>query len=416
MHLDLSPEHDGCDGVRREVEALRKENARLRRAVDELSVLNEVATALSQAADLQDALQALVHRSCRATGAAQGVIVLVDEHPREGDDAPPTLVRSVATRAEYEALRPGISLIGWIQRHRRVLRVADPHHDPRFPGAEWPEAVRNVLAAPMLADGRLVGVLTHYNGPAPEGFSEDDAHLLGILAHQSAQVVERMRVEEERRLAEAARAEVTRLFGQHTAPTVVQALVAQAGEVPVRRQEVTVLFLDLRGFTRRAEDLPPEEVVDYLNAFFALATDVVNRHGGIVHQLLGDGFMAYFGVPEPDPAAPRRAVAAALEIIAQVEAACAAGTLAPTHLGIGIHTGEGVTGPVGSAIHREYKVTGDVVNTAARIEKLNKHFDARLLVSEAVWTRLGPDPPPADALGPVKLEGRRQPIVLFRLA
>jgi adenylate cyclase len=186
--------------------------------------------------------------------------------------------------------------------------------------------------------------------------------------------------------------------------------------VAARRQEVCVMFLDLRGFTRRAEAMPPEDVVAYLDAFFALATDVVNRHGGIVHQLLGDGFMAYFGVPEPDPSAPRRAAEAALEIVARVEAACDEGALLPTQPGIGIHAGEAVTGLVGSAIHREYKVTGDVVNTAARVEKLNKDFGSRVLVTGAVWARLGPDPPPAEALGPVALEGRRQPIEVYRLA
>ena len=404
-----------ADAAQQEAQALREENARLRRAVEELSVLNEAATALSLAADLKAALDALVRRSLGATGAAQGVIALVDEQA-PSDDTPPTLVRAVATRAGYDRFSPNLLIVGWIQRYRRPLLLADPRDDARFPGARWPAAVRNVLAVPMIVGARLVGVLAHFNSPAEGGFTEDDARLLGILAAQSAQVVERMRVEEERRAAEAARAEVTRLFGQHTAPSVVEALVARGGEVPARRQEVCVLFLDLRGFTRRAEDLPPEAVVAYLDAFFALATDVVNRHGGIVHQLLGDGFMAYFGVPEPDPSAPRRAVAAALEVVARVEAACAEGTLAPTQLGIGIHAGTAVTGPVGSAIHREYKVTGDVVNTAARIEKLNKAYDARLLVSEAVWERLGPERPPGERLGPVTLEGRRQPIVLYRIA
>jgi class 3 adenylate cyclase len=398
-----------------EAGALREENAQLRRAVDELRVLNEAATALSLAADLKAALGKLLDRSREATGAAQGVIGLVPEQA-PGDDTPPTLVRSVATEGDHEALSLSLLLVGWIQRHLVPLLIADPPNDERFPGARWPESLRSVLAVPMFARGRLVGILAHYNSPAPGGFSADDARLLGSLALQSAQVVERMRLAEERQQAEAARAEVTRLFGEHTAPSVVEALVARRGEVPVRRQDVCVMFLDLRGFTRRAEELPPEDVVAYLNAFFDLAVGVVTRHGGIVHQLLGDGFMAYFGVPEPDPSAPRRAVEAALEIVARVEQACADGTLARTSPGIGIHAGEAVAGLVGSAIHREYKVTGDVVNTAARIEKLNKHFVARVLVSEAVWTRLGPDPPPGEALGPVALDGRREPIVLYRLA
>jgi class 3 adenylate cyclase len=396
-----------------ESKTLWEEVLRLRRSVNELSVLNEVATALGRAADLKKALKVLIGKSRHATGAAEGAIVLVDES--EGDDAP-TLVRTAATKAEYDPIHLPPAIIGWIQYHREPLRIADPAHDARFEGVRWPPGTRNVLAVPMMVKNRLVGVLAHYNAPAEGGFSEGDARLLDILAGQSAQVVERMRIEEERRQAEAARAEVMRLFGQHTAPSVVEALVAWGGEVPVRRQDVTVLFLDLRGFTKWAEDRAPEEVVAYLNAFFDLATGIVNRHGGIVHQLLGDGFMAYFGVPEPDRAAPRRAVDAALEIVRGVEAACAGGTLPPTQLGIGIHAGEAVTGLVGSAVHREYKVTGDVVNTAARVEKLNKSCDACVLVTEAVWARLGPDAPPGEALGMIALEGRRQPIGVYRLA
>lgn len=105
------------------------------------------------------------------------------------------------------------------------------------------------------------------------------------------------------------------------------------------------MFLDLRGFTRLSEAWEPEAVVDYLNAFFDIAVGVVHRHGGHVHQLLGDGFMALFGVPEADAGAPRRAVRAAREILGSVEAACAAGMIAETRLGIGIHAGEAARGP-----------------------------------------------------------------------
>ena len=233
-------------------------------------------------------------------------------------------------------------------------------------------------------------------------------HGLGILGAQSAQAVERMRLADEH-------ARVVRLFGQHTAPAVVEVLLGAAGDVEARRQDVCVMFLDLRGFTLRSEAWEPEAVVDYLNAFFDLAVGAVHRHGGMVHQLLGDGFMALFGVPQTDPTAARRAVRAAREILETVDAACAAGTLSETRLGVGIHAGEAVTGPVGSALHREYKVTGDVVNVTARIEKLCKATDARLLVSDAVWGRLG-DEATGEALGPVPLDGRRDPVVVYRLA
>ncbi|HEX8387248.1 MAG TPA: adenylate/guanylate cyclase domain-containing protein [Rubricoccaceae bacterium] len=387
--------------------ALRAENARLRRAVDELSVLNAAATAMAQATDLGGALEALVARAVQAARAEQGVLVLVDE---TAGAAGVTLVRSAMTTAgPHDALRPDVSVVGWIQRERRPLVVADVRTDPRFRGVTWPEAARSVVAAPLLARGRLVGVLALYNRRGGEdAFTEDDAHLLGILGAQSAQAVERMRLDDER-------ARVVRLFGQHTDPAVVEVLLGTAGDVEVRRQDVCVMFLDLRGFTLRSEAWEPEAVVDYLNAFFDLAVGVVHRHGGMIHQLLGDGFMALFGVPTADVTAARRAVQAAREILQSVDEACAAGTLCETQLGIGVHAGEAVTGPVGSALHREYKVTGDVVNVTARIEKLCKTTDARLLVSDAVWERLG-DEAVGEPLGPIALDGRRDPVVVYRLA
>ena len=387
--------------------ALEAENARLRRAVQELSVLNEAAAAVGRAADLEGAVETLVSQALAALEAEEGVIVLVGAPLVEGEPAPATFVRSVATRVGAQANHPGVSVLGWVQTHGRPLAVNDLEGDERFQGATWPDGARSILAVPMFADGRLTGVFTLFNKARDEGFSEDDARLLTILAAQSAQVVERMRVAEESERA-------LRLFGQHTAPRVVEALMETGGEVPVRRQDVTVLFLDLRGFTTLSEAWEPEAVVDYLNLFFDEAIAAVVRHGGVVHQLLGDGLMALFGVPDPVAEAPAQAVAAARAILEAVEAACAEGRLAETRLGIGVHTGEAVVGPVGSAEHREYKVTGDVVNVTARIEGQCKVHDAQILVSDAVYQRAALEG--GSALGDVALAGRHAPVSLYKLA
>ena len=390
-----------------EVVRLRAEVANLRRAVEELSVLNDAATAVGQAADLDTAIEALVHRALDALGADEGVIVLVNDALTQGDTSPATFVRSVATHTDHETHHPSVSLLGWVQTHQRPLIVDDPASDERFVGTDWPDGVRTVVSVPMFAEGCVSGVFTVYN--KREGtFSNADARLLTILAAQSAQVVERMRLREESERA-------LRLFGQHTAPEVVAALMAGGGEVPIRRQDVTVMFLDLRGFTTMAEAWAPEAVVDYLNCFFDEAIGAVVAHGGVVHQLLGDGLMALFGVPTPDPEAPRHAVAAAHDIVERVCEACASGRLSETRLGIGLHTGEAVVGPVGSADHREYKVTGDVVNVTARIESLNKVYDSQILASEAVVRRAGLEEGLVTPLGDVALSGRLASVSLYRL-
>ena len=169
------------------------------------------------------------------------------------------------------------------------------------------------------------------------------------------------------------------------------------------------MFLDIRNFTTFAESAEPEQVVDYLNRLFHLSTSVVADRGGIVHQLLGDGFMAFFGPPVGHDDDCLRAVEAAMTIVERVEAACASGDLPPTSLGIGLHSGEVVAGTVGSDYHKEYKITGDVVNSALRVEGLNKEYDSRVLVTGPVWRGVPEGRFEATPLGSVVLRGLPPP-------
>jgi class 3 adenylate cyclase len=307
------------------------------------------------------------------------------------------------------AYRPGQRLLAWMQQHKRPLRLGDPVGDTRFDETSPVEAVRSVLCAPLLVRGRLIGVLTLYNKKAASGFTEEDERLLGIIAAQSAQVVQNTRLNAER-------SRILTIFGQHTAPAVVEALLREGAGLASERRHVCVMFLDIRGFTAFAEQHAPEQVVDYLSRLFEVMIDQVNRHHGIVHQLLGDGFMALFGAPVSYGNDCQHALDASLAMLRRVRAMGRSEAIPPTRLGIGLHAGEVVAGLVGSPIHREYKVTGDVVNLAARIEQMNKPLGTQLLVSEAVWQAADRRRLPARALGAVDVPGRAEPITLYQLA
>jgi adenylate cyclase len=212
----------------------------------------------------------------------------------------------------------------------------------------------------------------------------------------------------------AARERVTNLFGQHVSPQVVERLLGASAESLNETRRVAVMFVDIRGFTEAASRRHPAAVVARLDAAFAVLVDVVDRHGGIVNKFLGDGFLALFGAPLPDPDAARSAVAAGREMLAAERNN--AGHDWPFRLGIGIHVGEVVTGTIGSASRKEFTVIGDTVNLASRIEAMNKEFNSQLLVSDAVWRDLGDAAADAVPLGALPIRGYDAPVPLWRVA
>lgn len=195
-------------------------------------------------------------------------------------------------------------------------------------------------------------------------------------------------------------------FGQQVSPAIVDALMRQGGEIASRRAFVCILFMDIRNFTPMTEKMTPEEIVALQNSVFSVGVEVVNRHGGVINQFLGDGFMATFGAPVSGGADCRSGLAAARELVARL----------PVRIGIGLHAGEAVTGNVGSTERKQYSITGAVVILAARIEQLNKEFGSQILASREVLEAAGEVPAAAGSLGQVKVKGREQPIELFRLA
>ncbi len=175
------------------VHSLEEENKRLRRAVEELSVLNDLARAIGASLNTQEIIQTIVRRSLRACGAEQGVITLVEE---ESNQSMKTLVRTMVSSREQEHFHFNQALLGWMHLNKKPLVIHDPKTDERFRGIPWDESIHSLIAVPMVVKSELRGVLTVYNKKEGTSFTEDDQRLLAIIAAQSAQIVENARLYE----------------------------------------------------------------------------------------------------------------------------------------------------------------------------------------------------------------------------
>ena len=183
---------------------------------------------------------------------------------------------------------------------------------------------------------------------------------------------------------------IQRAFGRYASDYVLNALLEtpEGTEVEGAEREVTLMFVDVRGFTRMSEGLKARDVVSLLNDVFQLVSDAILRRGGTLDKFIGDSVMAYFGAPIPSADHAVQAVNTAVDIVRanrERNRALQPGEHA-AELGIGIHTGPVVVGNIGSDRRTDFTAIGDAVNVAARLEKLAK--PGEILVTEAVQRRV----------------------------
>jgi class 3 adenylate cyclase len=215
------------------------------------------------------------------------------------------------------------------------------------------------------------------------------------------------------RLAERRRLRAS--FRGYVSPGVMQEILAgriQPGLAGVRRF-VCVMFADIRGYTTRAAQMRPEEVIRFLNRYFERVVALVHARGGTVVSIMGDGVMIAFGTPQPLQNPCRAAFETALEMlafVAELNRSLAAEGSPPIDIGIGLNAGEALCGHVGARERHEYSAIGDVTNVASRLQSLTKEQGYRILVSAAVAELLQrPDLAP---LGAVPVRGH-SPVEVF---
>jgi adenylate cyclase len=218
------------------------------------------------------------------------------------------------------------------------------------------------------------------------------------------------------------RANTRDAFARFVPESVVDQVLQDAEGVRLGgvRGEATVMFSDLRGFTSFAETLQPEQVIDALNRYLTAMSEAILDHGGTLVAYMGDGIMAVFGAPLQQDDHADRALAAARDMLTQLEGFNGWLRSQELHqgfkMGIGLNTGPVMSGNVGSERRLEYTALGDTTNTAARLEGMTKGTPYQLYVADS--TRAALRTPAADLVevGDFEVRGRKAKIKLWSLA
>jgi adenylate cyclase len=389
----------------------------LRRKAKILALLYEMSKTLGSVFDLDSIFDKACEVIFSATPADRVVALLAGESGSEDDLKVVAMrVRDEGRAAQGRQLAIGRTITRKVMRERQALLSQDAAADTEFAGVHSivAQGVRSTICAPLVADTRVHGALYADRLDPLTAFTRDDLELVSAVAAQTAVAVENAVAHERLAREEVARANYSRFMPEY----VVRQLLENPDSFKLGgvNQQVTVLFADIRGFTRLSERAQPERVVQLLNHYFTAMSDVIFAHGGTLDKYIGDGLMALFGAPTSTPDDACNAVAAAISMQRSVEPIneqLRAEGLPDISIGIGLHTGVATVGYIGSERRSEYTAIGDTVNLAARLEQNAQPgqillSDASAAAAESAGCRFAPRPP-------LTVKNRVQPVPVFEV-
>lgn len=326
-------------------------------------------------------------------------------------------------------------LLKYVIRTRKMLVINNVSKDNRFNEEPYilQRGTKSLLCLPLIKQEHLTGLLYLENTLTTGAFTPRIREVLNLISGQVAIFIQnallyedleekvvqnksllsnlKMKVEEQEK--------TLKLFTQYVPePVVKKALSSQ--EVSVwegELREVAVMFCDIRGFTKMSEELQPKEVVELLNHYYSVMTDIILKYDGIVNQFVGDEIFAIFGAPVPNQRKEINATLCALEMIAalpELNEKYFQKYNKTLVVGIGINGGPVVAGNLGSKTKLAYSITGDTVNTGKRIESLTKVKENAILISEHIYQRCT-GIIEVSAWEPVQVRGKKDDIQVYEV-
>src|SRR5438132_2439983 len=393
----------------------------LQRKANILSEIYEMSKALGAGFDLDRIFKMATDIIFRSTPADRVVALLSDGIVTE-QNADNAKLFPIATRARDEKLEAharkmtiGRTITRKVMKDRVALLSQDAAADEQFAGVDSivSQGVRSTICAPLFTESGVHGALYADRLDPFSAFKPDDLELISAVAAQTAIAVENVRAHERLAKEEVARANYSRFLPEY----VVQQMLENPESFKLGgvTQTITVLFADIRGFTRISEHALPEKIVQLLNRYFSAMTDIIFAHGGTLDKYLGDGLMALFGAPTVTPKDAGNAMSAAVAMqrrMLSINDELQAEGYPEIGIGIGLHTGEVIVGYIGSERRSEYTAIGDTVNTASRLESNAKAGE--ILVSE-VTAKAAQSRYQLVPRDPISVKNREQPVPLFEV-
>lgn len=369
---------------------------RVQHPADRLQTLTRVIRITRSIPDLETVLEVLMDHLIELLGAERGFMMLVDQ------DTGALRIEKARNFAKEDLYQDDFqvsrSIVFRVFDEINAVLTSNAQADERFAAAPSIQefGLRAVLCAPIVnSQGAAVGVLYVDNRLRLGAFEEPDLEFLETFAAQAGSVLERAALTREKQ-------HIRDLFSRYVSSEVVDELLARPDQaLAAERRRVTVMFSDMRGFSRLSEENPPGRLLELLNEHFEQMTGIVLSYYGTVLSFMGDGLLAVFGAPLEVDVQEAKAIEAARRM---VEAAAER----KVRIGVGLATGEAVVGDLGTTRRREYTVIGDVVNTAARLEKLTKEKQTPILCDGETFrcSRLLE----GRLLGQTTLAGKAQPV------
>ncbi len=383
----------------------------LRRDYERLRIGHELARAVGSELDLDKLLPKILDKAFELVGADRGVILLSDDKSSE------LIPRFVKTRSGKSD--PNIVLsktvMSEVINNKAAVLSSDATMDARFSGAHSiiMQGIRSTMTLPLLHANELLGIMHLDSLFTSNAFTEKDLQICTGMASQAAISIQNARLATRIKSEEQTRAQISRLIP----PSVVEQVLK--GELVIEKggrvTEVTMLFSDIRGFTTMSDGRPPQEIVNTLNEYFEVMVDILFQYSGTLDKFVGDEIIGLFGAPIAIEDAPFKAVSCGVGMMQALEEfnrTRASEGQTPIRIGIGINTGNVITGSIGSTRALQYTAIGDAMNVASRL--VNVAGSGDIIISEDTMRHVV-GRVEATELPPVKVKGKAEALKVFRV-